>query len=549
MDPAQHARRRRHSSQENAAPREAAGFHAESTLVPQQEQPDEQREGFTRIYGSLSPWKAGVISMGSAIGTGLMIGSGRTLAVGGPTAIMVSYALVGFTVYLVLSALGEVAAWIPQPSTVADQAFRFCDPALGFALGWIYWMKYAVITANQLTAATLVMALWLSPHDINPGVWITIFLILITAVNYIRHTLPSKVEFYVSTIKLVVMSGLMILSLVLVLGVRPNHRTTGFQYRFQPGVAVRSKDGIEVFFRTCGALSSATFAYIGSERSGILARSPNVPQAMNRAIKHTFYRIVVFHLVGITLLGLILPYRTVSSFVFRSTAGKMAASPFVAALIVAGIAVLPHILNGCLLLFILSIAAYDLFLATAALADLALRKRAPMVLSRVNRNGVPVYALAVSVMVASWAYVNVSSDSSVVFGYLVDLVTMLGLLTWISILITHICFVRARKAQGIPDRILVFRARFGLAGTWLALALCVFISSTMIFNSLPIRDHKIHFDVTKFLASYVGIPVYVTLYLGHRIILKSKHINPKDADFWSDKQITTTPENELQALA
>lgn len=50
---------------------------------------------------------------------------------------MISYTFVGFAVYLVLLALGEVAAWLPRPYTVADQAVRFVDPALGFSLGWM----------------------------------------------------------------------------------------------------------------------------------------------------------------------------------------------------------------------------------------------------------------------------------------------------------------------------------------------------------------------------------------------------------------------------
>lgn len=283
-------------------------------------------------------------------------------------------------------------------------------------------------------------------------------------------------------------------------------------------------------------MSSATFAYIGSERTGILARSPNVPKVMNRAIKHTFYRILVFHLLGITLLGMILPYDAVKLSIYKEQRGKLIASPFVAALAHVGIAVLPHMLNACILIFILSIATYDLYLATKALSDLALRHRAPVFLSQVNRNKVPVYALAVSTSMATLSYLNVSADSSAVFGYLLDLVTMLGLLTWISILITHVCFVRARKAQGITDDMLVFRARFGPPGTWVALVLCVFISSTMIFNALSIKDSKIVFSARKFFAAYIGVPIYIVLYLGHKVILKSKHINPKDADFWSDKQ-------------
>ena len=54
-----------------------------------------------------------------------------------PAAILISYTIVGFAVYLVLSALGEVGSWLPKPYTVADQAVRFCDPALGFSLGWM----------------------------------------------------------------------------------------------------------------------------------------------------------------------------------------------------------------------------------------------------------------------------------------------------------------------------------------------------------------------------------------------------------------------------
>ena len=54
-----------------------------------------------------------------------------------PAAIIISYTVVGLTMYLVLSALGEVAAWLPKPYTVAVQAVRFCDPALGFSLGWM----------------------------------------------------------------------------------------------------------------------------------------------------------------------------------------------------------------------------------------------------------------------------------------------------------------------------------------------------------------------------------------------------------------------------
>jgi len=77
-----------------------------------------------------------MIAIGGAIGTGLIIGTGEALAKAGPGSILIAYAWVGFIVYLVMCALGEMAAWLPLPSGFTGYAVRFCDPALGFAMGW-----------------------------------------------------------------------------------------------------------------------------------------------------------------------------------------------------------------------------------------------------------------------------------------------------------------------------------------------------------------------------------------------------------------------------
>ena len=81
-------------------------------------------------------------------------------------------------------------------------ATRFCDPALGFSLGYTYWFKCIVplalqcgsfsnlsadiiVTPNQLTAAALVIQYWVDRETINPGVFIAIFLVAIIAINYL----------------------------------------------------------------------------------------------------------------------------------------------------------------------------------------------------------------------------------------------------------------------------------------------------------------------------------------------------------------------------
>jgi amino acid transporter len=283
-------------------------------------------------------------------------------------------------------------------------------------------------------------------------------------------------------------------------------------------------------------MSSAAFVYIGSERAGIMAQSPNVRKAISRSIKHAFYRSMVFHLLAIILLGMLVPHDSITLAFYHKATKSAAASPFVAALYLAGIPVVPDILNAFILLFVLSIANYDLWLATKAMCDLAVKRRAPVFLSRINRRGVPVYALAVCASVSTLAYLNVPQDATLMFGYFMDAVTMLGLLTWMSILLTHVSFVRARRAQGIDDDALSFRARFGLPGTWLAFALCLFISATMIFGAFSFESGNIKFDYRSVVASYIGVPIYFFLYIGHKVVRKSKRVIPNEADLWTDKQ-------------
>ena len=78
-----------------------------------------------------------------------------------------------------MTALGEMATWLPIAGGFAPYATRFVDPALGFALGYTYWFKYIITTPNQLTAAALVIQYWVPATKVNPGVFIAIFLVTI----------------------------------------------------------------------------------------------------------------------------------------------------------------------------------------------------------------------------------------------------------------------------------------------------------------------------------------------------------------------------------
>ncbi|KAI7533969.1 hypothetical protein KC316_g16635, partial [Hortaea werneckii] len=107
--------------------------------------PTDERHSLQR---GLSARQISMIAIGGAIGTGLIIGTGSALANAGPASILISYTIVGLLVYVVMTALGEMATWLPAAGGFAPYATRFVDPALGFALGYTYWFKYVITTPN-----------------------------------------------------------------------------------------------------------------------------------------------------------------------------------------------------------------------------------------------------------------------------------------------------------------------------------------------------------------------------------------------------------------
>jgi amino acid transporter len=94
-------------------------------------------ESETKLHRGLKARHITMIAIGGAIGTGLIIGTGAALAKAGPASILISYTFVGLIVFMVMAALGEMAAWLPLGEGFAGYATRFVDPALGFSLGYV----------------------------------------------------------------------------------------------------------------------------------------------------------------------------------------------------------------------------------------------------------------------------------------------------------------------------------------------------------------------------------------------------------------------------
>jgi amino acid transporter len=250
-------------------------------------------------------------------------------------------------------------------------------------------------------------------------------------------------------------------------------------------------------------LVNAVFAYLGTELIGVtVGEAQNPRKTIPRAIKLTFYRILFFYCLAVFFLGMLVPYDSKELAFANAKTAKASASPFVLAIRLAGIKGLPGLLNACILLFTFSASNSDLYIASRTLYGLAEQGHAPKIFRWTDKRGVPVPALALSALMCCTAFMNVADDATTVFSYFVNLTTIFGLLSWISLLVSHIFFVRARNAQGITKDQMAYTAPFGLIGSYIALFFCVLIALTKNFSVFTKGKYG-NFDYKNFITGYL----------------------------------------------
>lgn len=93
-----------------------------------------------------------MIAIGSNIGTGLFIGSGKALHTGGPTSLVLAFVLIAISLTIMMQCLGEMAVVLPVSGSFTRYATRFYDPALGFAMGWQYWLAWVAVFGAEASA-------------------------------------------------------------------------------------------------------------------------------------------------------------------------------------------------------------------------------------------------------------------------------------------------------------------------------------------------------------------------------------------------------------
>ncbi|RDW71523.1 amino acid permease-2 [Coleophoma cylindrospora] len=453
-----------------------------------------------------------MIAIGGSIGAGLFVSSGSSLAAGGPLFLIVDYAIIGIMLLLTVNALGELASLYPVAGAFFDYSVRFIDPAWGFAMGWNYSLNWLVVLPFELTAAGVTIAFWTDSmeHPVNVGVWITIFLVLVVVINLFGVRGYGEVEFALGLIKVLAVIGFIILGIIIDCGGVPTDSRgyIGGRYWSNPGP---TQNGFKGF---CAVFVNASFAFGGTELVGLAAaEAANPRKTIPKATKQVFWRISLFYIISLTLLGLIVPANDPD--LSNASGANTKYSPFVLSMQMAGIKVLPSIFNAVITLSVISVANSCTFGSTRTMQALAARGMGPAFLKKVDSKGRPYWALVIALLFGFLAYINEAGSGGTIFTWLLSISGLSNFFTWGSICFAHIRFRKAWAMSGRSTLDLPFAAMFGVWGSWVGLFLNIICLIAQFYVALfPIGGKP---DAMAFFESYLAAPVVIAFFIGYKL--------------------------------
>ncbi|MET3318876.1 UNVERIFIED_ORG: lysine-specific permease [Peribacillus simplex] len=469
---------------------------------------NEQNQPSNTLQRKLKARHLTMISLGGAIGTGLFLGSGPAIHTAGPGGALVAYAVIGIMVYFIMTSLGELASFMPVSGAFSTYATRFIDPALGFALGWNYWFTWAMTLAAELSAATMVMKFWF-PH--SPSLlWSSLFLVLIFLLNYVSVKGYGEGEYWFSLIKVATIIIFIVVGILMIFGIM-NGEAIGFK-NFTVGDAPFAGG----FLATLGIFIAAGFSFQGTEIVGVAAGESEDPaKNVPRAVRSIFWRIFLFYILAIFVIGLIVPYTNSSL-----QGHTIMVSPFTMVFEKVGLAFAASVMNAIILTAVLSAGNSSLYVTSRMLYSMANEGLAPRIFGKLNKRGVPIWGLVVTSLVGMLAFFASIFGDGVIYIWLMNAVGVTGFIFWLGIAASHYRFRKAYIAQGFSLEDLPYLSKWFPFGPIFSFILCFSVLLAQNYQAF-IGDH---IEWASVIASYLGIPLFLVMWLGYKFIKKTKVI-------------------------
>lgn len=467
-----------------------------------------------------------MIAIGGAIGTGLFVASGDTIRTAGPGGALLAYGAIGFMVYLLMQSLGEMSTYLPVAGSFEAYGTRYVSPSFGFATGWNYWFNWAITVAAELVAASIVMKFWLP--DVPAWVWSATFLAVLFALNAATVKAFGESEFWFAAIKVVTVIVFLVIGVAMILGILGG-KSPGFA-NWTTGDApfIDGWQGMLAIFMIAG------FSFQGTELIAVAAGEAEHPEkSIPRAIRAVFFRILLFYVGAIAVVGFLIPYT--DPHLLGADIDNIAVSPFTLVFQKAGVLGAATLMNAVILTSILSAGNSGMFASTRMLYGMAHAGKAPRVFARTTSRGVPFNALLATTVVGALCFLTSLIGSGGAYTWLVNASGLAGFITWMGIAWCHYRFRKAYVAQGHDVANLPFKAKWYPLGPIVALIMCGIVIAGQNYQAF-----LGHVDWHALLSSYIGLPLFLALWWGHKLVTRAPKVDYATADLsreatWAEK--------------
>ncbi|MEN8435784.1 amino acid permease [Clostridium septicum] len=447
-----------------------------------------------------------MIAIGGSIGTGIFLAMGDTIHKAGAGGALVAYALIGIMVYFLISSLGEMATFMPVSGSFGTYATEFIDPAVGFALGWNYWFNWAITIAAELVASSLIMKFWF-PNV--PGIiWSVLLLSIIVTLNLLSTKAYGESEFWFASIKVITVIVFLIIGFLNIFGIMGGHAVGFSNFTSNGGPFIGGFKSIFIVFLLAG------FSFQGTELVGIAAgESENPEKSIPKAVNSVFWRILLFYIGTIVVIGALIPLSEVG----------VKESAFTLVFEKAGVAAAASIMNAVILSSVLSAGNSGMYASSRMLYSMAKEGMAPKLFAKVNSNGVPINSVIATTIIASACFLTGIYAEDSVYVWLVAASGLAGFIAWMGIALCHYRFRKACKAQNFDLNKLPYKSKFFPFGPIIALILCTIV---ILGQGLSYISES-GIDWMGICSSYIGIPLFLILCLGYKFKNKTKLVDLK----------------------
>lgn len=461
---------------------------------------------------TIKPFHVLMMSTATGIGTGLLVGNGRSIAIAGVGGTLVGYLIIGIMLTCCMQTVGELVVAFPSmPGGFNSYGKRFIDPSVGFTTSWLFFLNWTVVLPLEICVASMTIKFW--NERIHPWLFVSLCFAMVCCVNFFGARCYADADCIFNCLKVLMIAGFIILGVLINTGVAGTSGYIGLKYFHNPGF-FRNEGNL--FKSIATTLVTACFSTGGTEFVALSCAEQNkddMPRSIRRASIQVLLRIAVIFCVSLFIIGLLIPYN--SPFLMGSGSELTHASPYVVALTTNGVKVVPHIVNAIILLSIISVANNAMYSSSRTLHSLADQGFAPKYFCKLDISGKPFRCLCVSAVTGMFSFIAEYKDQETIFVWLLSISGLSTVFTWSMICISHLRFRSAMKEQDQSLDQLGYKSPCGVYGSYISLVICGVLLIVQFWVSLfPIGSNGKP-DVASFFQNYMAVPIGLLLYLGH----------------------------------